>query len=305
MESETQFDLDEAIRNWHEHLNESSRLSAEELEELELHLRDSVNALQKRGLSQEEAWIIAERRLGKRQALKKEFAKVALPAKAVATGWERLSAAMQIPTPTAAEILRRIVIMERNIVLPVKAVAIAILLYSFYSSPWFTNISSALEIGVEAVREMLWAYVAVNLLAAGVFLAARRVPLTVLQRVVFAIMLMDGVFILTITIVVGGAEGLYWLFPALLVRAAFSVPRFSSQVLVSLTLMICYLFACFIENGLVYYLNGPGFGVMNTFPAEAQPILLRFLILLLVVACCYGTQILVQRNNAGGISIAD
>jgi hypothetical protein len=305
MEDQTQFDLSEAIHNWRGQLGEASRLSAEELEELELHLRDSVSALQKRGLSEQEAWIIAERRVGKREALKQEFAKVTSPAKVVASAKERFVAAMQIPTPTAAEILRRIMLMERDIILPAKAVAIAILFYSFYSRPWFTNVSSALEIGVGSVREMLWAYVAVNVLAASVFLAARRVPLALLQWVVFAIMLLDGVFILTITILVGGAEGLYWLFPALLVRAAFSVPRFSSQVLVSLTLMVCYLFACSIENGLVHYLNGTGFGVMNTFPAEGQPILLQFIVMLLVAACCFAAQILMQRNNSPAMPAAD
>src|ERR1051325_8188646 len=144
MEEEAQFDLTEAIHNWRGQLAQSSRLSAEELEELELHLRDSVSALQKRGLSEEEAWIIAERRVGKPEALKTEFAKAISPAKTLATARERLSAAFQVPTPSAAQVLRRIIVVERDIVLPVKVVAIAMLLFSFYSSPWFATVSSAL-----------------------------------------------------------------------------------------------------------------------------------------------------------------
>lgn len=306
MEDETQFDLNEAIRNWHEHLNESSRLSAEELEELELHLRDSVKALQNRGLSQEEAWIIAERRLGRREALKKEFAKVTSPAKAIVTGWERFNAAIQIPTPTGAEILRRIVVVERDIVLPVKSVAIAILLYSFYSSPWFTNISSTIEIGVESVQTMLWGYIAINVLAALPVLAARRVPMSFLQWVVFPMVLLDAAFILTISILVGGTEALYWTFPALLVRAAFSVPGFGSQLLLSLTLISCYLFTCFIEKGLADNLDQVALSVMSpSLEREAQPILLRFALLLTVAACCFAAQILLHRDNAGATPIAD
>src|SRR5215475_1863734 len=118
MENETPFDLEDAVRNWHSSLIQSSRLKAEEMEELELHLRDSVSALKKRGLTGEEAWIIAQRRLGQREALKKEFAKVTSPAKAVTSAWERFIAAMQMPTPAGPEILRRIILMERDIVLP-------------------------------------------------------------------------------------------------------------------------------------------------------------------------------------------
>jgi len=72
MENETPFDLESAIRKWRDSLLQSSRLRAEELEELELHLRDSVIALQERGLSEDEAWIIAQKRLGQRETLKEE-----------------------------------------------------------------------------------------------------------------------------------------------------------------------------------------------------------------------------------------
>src|SRR6266481_580554 len=142
MENETPFDLEGAIRKWRDSLLQSSGMRAEELEELELHLRDSVGALQKRGLSEEEGWIIAQRRLGQRAALKKEFAKVTSPAKVLTSTWARFIAAMQIPTPARPEILRRIILMERDIVLPAKFVAITILFFSFYSNPWFTNGSS-------------------------------------------------------------------------------------------------------------------------------------------------------------------
>jgi hypothetical protein len=297
MENETPFDLEDAIRKWREALTPSSRLRAEELEELELHLRDSVRALHKRGLAEKEAWIIAQRRLGERETLKKEFAKVTSLAKMLTGTWERFIAAMQIPTPSAPEILRRIILMERDVVLPAKMVAIGILLFSFYSSPWFTTMSSELEIGLEVMQDLLWGYVAINFVAAGVLIVARRLPLGLLQWMVFAMTLLDGVFILTIvTILTGGAEGVYWLIPALLVRAAFSVPRLSSQILLSLTLILCYVFACVVQNCLAHNLEV----VATSFFAEreTQPVLLRILLLISVAACCYGMQILLHRNQS-------
>jgi len=305
MENETPFDLESAIRKWRDSLLQSSRLRAEELEELELHLRDSVIALQKRGLSEDEAWIIAQKRLGQRETLKKEFAKATSPAKALSGAWERFIAAMQISTPGAPEILRRIILMERDIVLPAKMAAIGMLLFSFYSSPWFTTVSSELEIGVEVMQDLLWGYVAINLVAAGALLMARRVPLGQLQWMVFAMTLLDGVFLLSITILVGGAGagGMYWLFPALLVRVAFSVPRLSSQILLSLTLIVCYAFASLIENSLAHNLQAVA--VPSLREADAQPMMLRLVLLISVAACCYAMQILVRRNQTHSTPVAD
>ena len=302
MENETPFDLEDAIRKWRDSLIQSSRLRAEELEELELHLRDSLSALQKRGLSEEEAWIIAQKRLGQREVLKNEFAKVTSPAKLLTSSWERFIATMQLPTP-GAEILRRIILMERYIVLPAKMVAIGMLLYSFYSSPWFTTVSSELEIGLQVMQNLLWGYVGINLLAAGVLLFAKRMPLRLLEWLVFAMTLLDGVFILLITILLGGAEAMYWLFPALLVRAAFSVPRLSLQILLSLTLIVCYGFASIAENSLAHYLQETARPLLGE--GEAQPMMLRLVLLISVAACCYGMQILLRRNQSHSAPVAD
>ena len=81
MENRTPFDLNEAIRRWRENLGASHALSADNLEELASHLRASVQKLQADGLSEEEAFLAATRRLGERGALEREFAKVA-PVKA-------------------------------------------------------------------------------------------------------------------------------------------------------------------------------------------------------------------------------
>jgi hypothetical protein len=305
MEDETPFDLEEAIRIWLNSLLQSSRLSAEESEELELHLRDSVVALQKRGLSEEESWLIARRRLGQRESLNKEYAKVTSPAKALRGVWERFIAAMQIPTPGAPEILRRIILMECDIVLPAKMVAIGMLLFSFYSSPWFTTVSSEFEIGLQVMRNLLWEYVGINLLAAGALLFAKRMPLRLLEWLAFAMTLLDGVFILLITILVGGAGagGMYWLFPALLVRGAFSVPRLSSQILLSLTLIVCFAFTSIVENSLAHNLQAVARPLLSE--GEAQPMALRLVLLMSVAACCYGMQILLHRNQSHSTPVTD
>lgn len=76
METKTPFDLNTAIQRWREHLSQSPQFRPENLEELEIHLRDSVAALQDKALSEEEAFLVATRRLGGAPALEPEFAKV-------------------------------------------------------------------------------------------------------------------------------------------------------------------------------------------------------------------------------------
>lgn len=75
MEDSTPFDLNEAIRRWRQGLASSPAFRAENLDELETHLRDSTLALQSGGLTTTEAFLIASRRLGDRAGLEGEFGK--------------------------------------------------------------------------------------------------------------------------------------------------------------------------------------------------------------------------------------
>jgi hypothetical protein len=84
MENPTPFDLNEAIRRWQINLGASPAFKADNLEELESHLRASVQRLQSKGLSEEEGFLIALRRIGERSLLEREYAKVH-PSRAWAT----------------------------------------------------------------------------------------------------------------------------------------------------------------------------------------------------------------------------
>ena len=76
METTTSFDLNRAIQHWRENLAQSPAFRSENLNELESHLCDSITTLQTRGLSAEEAFLVAAKRIGKGGALESEFGKV-------------------------------------------------------------------------------------------------------------------------------------------------------------------------------------------------------------------------------------
>lgn len=76
MANETPFDLNLAIQRWRENLAQSPAFRSENLNELESHLRDSVATLQAARLSDEEAFLIASRRVGVDKQIEIEFGKV-------------------------------------------------------------------------------------------------------------------------------------------------------------------------------------------------------------------------------------
>jgi len=90
------FDLESQIRKWRRHVQSAGSLDAQHVEELESHLRDSIDELTGRGVSVEEAFIVSIHRMGDADELKHEFAKV--PTEKV---WRQLLA------PAADEEVRR------------------------------------------------------------------------------------------------------------------------------------------------------------------------------------------------------
>jgi hypothetical protein len=79
MEHPTEFDLNAAIERWQEGLRRSAQFSAEDVEELRTHLRDSVSKLSSAGLNEAEAFQIATQRIGSQKALASEFSKQGKP----------------------------------------------------------------------------------------------------------------------------------------------------------------------------------------------------------------------------------
>ncbi len=79
MENPAPFDLNEAIRQWQKNLGASPAFSADNLEEMASHLRASVQKLKATGLSDKDAFETAVQRLGEREPLEREFAKVNPP----------------------------------------------------------------------------------------------------------------------------------------------------------------------------------------------------------------------------------
>jgi len=76
MENRTKFNLKENIIFWKSELSQNSNMTLDNINELESHLQDEIDQLQQVGLSSEESLIIAKNRIGNKNELATEFAKV-------------------------------------------------------------------------------------------------------------------------------------------------------------------------------------------------------------------------------------
>lgn len=69
------FELETEIANWKDALIDGGAISSDEKMELEAHLRESVSELEVKGLSEQEAFLVATNRLGHPTMLQQEFVK--------------------------------------------------------------------------------------------------------------------------------------------------------------------------------------------------------------------------------------
>src|SRR6266404_2747179 len=180
---------------------------------------------------------------------------------------DRVVGMLKIPEPDTPQLIYRIQHMERDIVLPVKAAGILMVLYSFYFSPWIGITFGALEIAIESTQYFLWIYIGINVVVAGMLLAMRWLPLTLIEWSVFTISLIDGILLSALTLVTGGADSiLFYVFLGLIVRSAASVPRPTSQLMLNLTLSACYVLAGVIDVAIAANLN-----ISGEVPVELLP----------------------------------
>ncbi len=224
----------------------------------------------------------------------------------------RLFTALRIPVPEPAEWIRRATIMERNIMLPIKLAGLMVLFFLFYKGHWIQDISNALEAEsnprVEvlptrhfywAFNALFWCYAVANVVVAALIMAMRRLPVTLLQWAVFATCLMDGIFLSMLVLPTGGYNStLFWLFLTLIVRSSVIVPRATSQIALNLTLSACFMFAGFVDVFVAKNLGDKEREILKLsadYPPE--PVLVRLSLLLMLTVCCYGLQVLLERQR--------
>ncbi len=213
---------------------------------------------------------------------------------------KRVLALMEIPAPDPPRLLRRLEIMERDIMLPLKAFAIGMICYSFVSTPWFGLTSSMLDITVETVQYLFCFYVLASVLFALLMFNPARWPLAIVQWTVVTSSLVDGLFLAGMALLTGGLDSiLFWLFVGLIVRNAVSVPPGVSQLILNFAISLCYILVGVLGFSVSVNLDAATLRTLQLMPREdwGQPFVLRLVVLWLTAICCYGAQVLLERQR--------
>jgi signal transduction histidine kinase len=218
---------------------------------------------------------------------------------------KRLPVLFEIPAPDPARLLRRIEVMERHIMLPVKAVFIGMILYSFKSTPWFGQ-TYAFDVATETVQLIFWFYIMANVFFTAVLFAAERLPLAVVQWTVVASSLVDALLIAGLASLSGGLDSiLFWLFVVLIIRNSVSVPPGITQLALNSAVSLAYvlvgaldyfIFSNLMDDATLRALD------FSTNDDWGEPFILRLVVLLLLTGGCYGVQLLLERHE---IAIAE
>jgi len=212
---------------------------------------------------------------------------------------KRLPVLFEIPAPDPPRLLRRIEFMERDIMLPVKAAFIGMILYSFHSTRWFGLPLSMQDLITETVQFIFWFYILANIILPALLLRAKPLPLAVVQWTVVTSSLVDGLFIAVLASLSGGLDSiLFWLFVALIVRNAVSVPPGFSQLLLNVAISLCYVSVGALD---IFRDSNTDASLLSGLDAEpddwGQPFVLRLAVLLLMTGGCYGAQLLLERQQ--------
>jgi signal transduction histidine kinase len=213
---------------------------------------------------------------------------------------KRLPVLFEIPAPDPQRLLRRIEIMERDIMLPVKAVFIGMIFYSFNTTEWFGLPASLLDVTVETVQTIFWFYILANLILAALLLGMEHLPLAAVQWTVVTSSLIDGLFIVAMAYITGGLDSaLFWLFVALIVRNSFSVPPGFSQLFLNVAISLCYVLVAVLDVTVLGNLDETTLRAFNMTPHEdlGEPFVLRMVVLLMMTGGCYGAQVLLERQQ--------
>ncbi len=150
--------------------------------------------------------------------------------------------------PEPAEHARRQLALQRNVLLPARLSVVAIVFY-LHATPWLAKAVNAYGVMIETIQNVFAGYAFLVIGATVLFFVVRRFPPGTVPWIVFAIGLGDGVFLGGLTVLTGGFESiLYWVYPALIVLNAVSIPLASPQIVLNLLLGIFFLSAGLIES---------------------------------------------------------
>ncbi|MSU20624.1 MAG: hypothetical protein EXS30_04435 [Pedosphaera sp.] len=213
---------------------------------------------------------------------------------------------LSVQAPDLAHQTDRFRYMERDVGLLVKAGIIGMLFYYLFFSNWLHELGDAAprEGEWDIIRRFFVIYVVINAGVASMLLGMRHLPVAWVQRVVFHIGWIDALFLAALTVVTGGFDSiLYWAFLGLIVRNAVSNSIALRQISLNLIVSLCYFLAGVADVSATKWANPLWDEIVRAASDEgpqdlaSESFLLRLVLLLLMTVCCFGVQVLFDKQR--------
>lgn len=161
------------------------------------------------------------------------------------------------------------------------------------------------DVAVKVVQHFFILYAMVNIGVGIVLYGMHQLPFKWIPRIIFTNNLFDALFLAALIVAAGGLTGfggiLFWIFIFLIVRNAAAIPVATAQILLNLSVTFCYILAVLVDITLfeleVSALDESRRLAMDlALPNTAEPFFLRAMLLLLLTICCYGVQVLFDKQ---------
>lgn len=200
----------------------------------------------------------------------------------------------------------RIQTLQRDIIFPIKILLIFTLVYYFYFSNWIDQTNSTREVALDTTRHFFLFYVLTTITAGAMFIGVRQLPLHMVQWTVFVLGLLDALLFAALTMITSGFDSiLYWMFLALIIHNAISIPLATPQLVLNLFVCLFYVSAGALDvaissqERMFLELDPATRSALDLGGPEnpAEPFLLRIIVLVLMAVCCYGVQALFEKQR--------
>jgi len=211
---------------------------------------------------------------------------------------QKLTRLLAAPVIDPSQRAARIQAVERDIVLPLRLVIIAFLVHAFFFSNWFgiAGAENALDWSLHnavIIKGCFIAYAALILVMGAILLWVRRLALTHIQWMVFAAGTLDCVLMGTLTFLTNGFDSnLYAVFAVLILHNAMAIPVAFPQLLLNFLAIGAFVTGGILDN---CFISKPP--VMDVENISHEKPWERVAVLVIWALCCYGIQVLFEKQK--------
>jgi signal transduction histidine kinase len=207
---------------------------------------------------------------------------------------QKLTRLLAAPVIEPSQRAARIQAVERDIVLPLRVVTITILGYYFFFSGWFdtpgaSNTSDWVLRNAQALKAGFVAYAIFHVVMGTVLVLSKNFSLGKIQWMVFLVGVVDALMMGTLTFLTKGFDSyFYWVFPALILHNALAIPVAFPQLLLNFVVCLGFMTGGMIDRAFFW---SPADEVRDEMPFE------RMIVLVAWAGCCYGIQVLFEKQK--------